>query len=152
MVKIVFVCLGNICRSPMAECIMADKIKKRGLQDKICVSSRATSDEEEGNSIYPSAQRILIKMGVPVINRRAIKLSKRDGDENDYLIAMETRNLVSMRRIVGDENMNKAKRLLDFCDNPKDIADPWWTGNFELTYDEINKGCECLLKHIEKSL
>lgn len=127
---------------------MSDKIKKCGLENMIALSSRATSSEEEGNPIYQPAQRKLREMGIPVLNRRATKLSKSDGDENDYIVAMETRNLFAIRRIVGDENMSKASRLLDFCDEPDDIADPWWSGNFDVAYDEIEKGCECLLAHI----
>ncbi len=145
--KIVFVCLGNICRSPMAECIMLDLLKKRGIND-ISVLSRATSYEEEGNPIYPPAQRKLREKGIEVLQRGATRLLRKEGDEADLILAAEDRNIIGIRRIVGDENMNKVHRLLDYTSNPRDIADPWWTGNFEITYNDILEGCEGLLKHL----
>ncbi len=148
--KIVFVCLGNICRSPMAECIMLDLLKRRGVNGGIEVISRATSNEEEGNPIYPPAQRKLREKGVEVLRRGATKLSKYDGDSADMILAMEERNIIGIRRIVGEDNMYKVKRLLDYTDNPHDIADPWWTGDFECTYQDILKGCNALIDNLTR--
>lgn len=148
MIKVMFVCLGNICRSPMAECVMADMIERRGLEKHIAVASSATSNEEEGNGIYPPAQRKLRAEGVHVLNHRATLLRKEDGKNFDYIICMEDRNVVNAVRILGDGH--NVCRLLDFTSNPRNIADPWWTGNFDITYDDIVEGCECLLDYIVK--
>lgn len=146
MIKVMFVCLGNICRSPMAECVMSHMLKKRGLDDVISVASSANSDEEEGNEIYPPAQRKLRAEGVPVLNHRATVLTKEDGKNYDYIVCMEWRNVVNATRILGDNH--NVCRLLDYSSNPRDIADPWWTGNFDITYDDIVEGCECLIEYI----
>lgn len=146
MIRVMFVCLGNICRSPMAECVMSDIVAKRGLQDKICVASSATSSEEIGNPIYPPVVRKLVEKHVPVLNHHARKLCAQDINCYDYFVGMEERNLVAMRRILaGDAPIS---RLLDFSSNPRDIADPWWTGNFDVTYDDIVEGCNALVEHI----
>lgn len=133
----------------MAECIMVDMLKDRGIND-IEVMSRATSNEEAGNPIYPPAQKKLREKGVAVINRCATKLTYQDAKNADLILAAEDRNIHAIRRIVGDENMHKVHRLLDFCDNPRDIADPWWTGDFEITYNDIVEGCDALLKVIQQ--
>lgn len=142
MVKIMFVCLGNICRSPMAECVMTSIIKDRGLEDKIEVASSATSYEELGNPIYPPARRKLQEKGVEVLSHRAIVLSRKDKDEYDLIVAMEERNVRAIERIIGQSE--KVHRLLDFTSSPRDIDDPWWTGDFETTYNQIVEGCNCL--------
>lgn len=147
MIKIMFVCLGNICRSPMAECVMSDMVKKRGLDGVIAVASSATSDEEYGNPVYPPARRKLLEKNIPVLNHRATTLKSSDGKMYDYIIGMEDRNIFATHRIVGD-SQSKICRLLDFSSHPRDIADPWWTGNFDTTYNDIVEGCECLIKHI----
>lgn len=148
MIKIMFVCLGNICRSPMAECVMSDMIAKRGLQNEISVYSSATSSEEIGNPIYPPAVKKLREESVPVLNHRATRLCSSDKNRYDYFVGMEERNLIAMRRILGEDA--KVCRLLDFAKNPRDIADPWWTGNFDVAYDDIVEGCGALLEHIIK--
>ena len=149
MVKIMFVCLGNICRSPMAECVMIKMIKDNNLQDCVSVASSATSFEEVGNPIYPPAQRKLREKGVEVLAHRAVRITPKDAKEYDYIVGMEERNVRAINQIVGDTG--KVYRLLDFSSNPRDIADPWWTGNFDVTYDDIVEGCECLLKYIENN-
>lgn len=149
MVKIMFVCLGNICRSPMAECVMSHMVKERGLNDSIVVSSSATSYEELGNPIYPPARRKLIEKGIEVLPHRAKVLACKDGAEYDLIVAMEERNVRAIERILGKND--KVHRLLDFTSCPRDIADPWWTDDFETTYKEIVEGCECLLDWIEKN-
>lgn len=144
-----FVCLGNICRSPMAECVMSKMIKDKRLDDRIKVASSATSFEETGNPIYPPAQRKLKEEGVEVLAHKARRITPHDAQEYDYIVAMEERNVRAIKQIVGDTG--NVYRLLDFSSNPRDIADPWWTGNFDVTYDDIVEGCECLLKYIEKN-
>lgn len=148
MYRILFVCLGNICRSPMAECVMADMIKKCGLSGKIEVASAATSSEEEGNPIYPPAQRKLREMGVPVLNHTATRLRRADYAEYDLILGMEKGNVQNILRIVGGDCEGKVKRLLDFSDNPRDIADPWWTGDFDRAYEDIREGCERLIDYL----
>ena len=150
MVKILFVCLGNICRSPMAERVMTDIVKKRGLQNEFVIASAATSYEEEGNPIYPPARRKLVEKGVEVLSHYATVLTRDDKDKYDLIVAMEERNLRAIYRIIGDSD--KVHRLLDFSPRPRDIADPWWTGDFETTYDDIAEGCECLLDYCVKNL
>lgn len=146
MIKVMFVCLGNICRSPMAECVASQMIKERGLQDKIKVASSATSFEEVGNQIYPPAARKLKEEGVEVLAHRAVRITPKDAKEFDYIVCAEERNVRAVKQIVGDAD--NVYRLLDFSTNPRDIADPWWTGNFDVTYDDVFDGCESLLNHI----
>lgn len=149
MIKIMFVCLGNICRSPMAECVMNDMLKKRGLDNAVRAFSSATSQEEIGNPVYPPAVRKLKEEGVPVIFHRATQLVREDKDRYDYFVGMETRNLTAMKRILGDGV--QVFRLLDFSASARDIADPWWTGNFDATYNDVKEGCEALVEHILKT-
>ena len=146
MIKVMFVCLGNICRSPMAECVMSKMIKDNNLQDCVSVASSATSFEEVGNPIYPPAVRKLKEEGVEVLAHRAVRITPKDAKEFDYIVCAEERNVRAVKQIVGDSG--NIYRLLDFSPNPRDIADPWWTGNFDVTYDDIKDGCECLLNHI----
>lgn len=149
MVKILFVCLGNICRSPMAECIMTDVVKKHGLQNEFRIASAATSCEEEGNPIYPPARRKLNEKGVEVLPHFATVLTRDDKNAYDLIIAMEERNVRAIYRIIGE--CDKVHRLLDFSSRPRDIADPWWTGDFETTYNDIVEGCDALLDYCVKS-
>lgn len=148
MIKILFVCLGNICRSPMAEFILKDMIQKRGLEGEIEVASAATSWEEIGNSIYPPAKRALIAHNVPYMERAATRITKQDYAAFDRIIAMERRNITAICRITGGDPEGKIRLLLDYTDCPGDIADPWYTGNFELTYQQITAGCLGLLEDL----
>ena len=143
MTRILFFCLGNICRSPMAEFIMKDQVEKRGLSGRYLIASAATSDEEEGNSLYPPARRTLDLHGIPHARHAARQLTPGDLREYDLLIGMEARNLQNARRLLGDSP--KYRRLLDYTASPRDIADPWYTGDFETTYREILEGCQALL-------
>lgn len=146
MTKILFVCLGNICRSTMAEFVMRDMVNKRGIGKQIVVSSAGTSDEEEGNPVHHGTKRKLASVGVPVDpNKRARQMTRDDYAKYDLLIGMEARNVNNMRRIAGGDPENKMRRLLDYSDRPRDIADPWYTGNFDVTYDDVVEGCEALL-------
>ncbi len=129
----------------MAECIMTDIVKKRGLLNEFGIASVATSCEEEGNPIYPPARRKLIEKGVEVLPHYATVLTREDKNAYDLIIAMEERNVRAICRIIGESD--KVHRLLDFSSRPRDIDDPWWTGDFETTYNDIVEGCECLLDY-----
>ena len=151
MIKICFVCLGNICRSPMAEFIMKDLIKKNNLENKIFIESRATSYEEIGNGIYPPAKRKLTEENILYDdNKVSIRLEKDDLQKYDYILGMETRNIINIEKIL-ETNDKKIKRLLDYSNNPRDIADPWYTGNFDKTYDDILEGCNFLIDFLTKN-
>ncbi len=148
MIKILFVCHGNICRSPMAEFVMKSKVASAGLTDKIYVESAATSTEELGNTVYPGTKRVLAKHGIDCAGKRARQMRKDDYDKFDYLIGMEYINTRNMTRIVGKDPENKICRLLDFTDAPGDIDDPWYHGDFDETYELVEKGCEALLQKL----
>lgn len=148
MIRVLFVCLGNICRSPMAECIFKQMIAKRGLTERFYINSAATSTEEWGNPIYPPARRKLQEMGVPVIDHRAVQMMAGDYARYDLLIGMDGNNLRAMRRIAGGDPDGKLHRLLDYTGAPGDVADPWYTDDFDAAYDDISRGCQALLDHL----
>ena len=141
--------VGNICRSPMAEYILKDMVRKNGLEDKFYIESAATSYEEIGNPVYPPARAELAKHGIGCRGHAARKLVKADFEEFDYLIAMEEYNLRNIRREFGEALAKKVSLLLDYTDMPGDIDDPWYTGSFDVTYNEIVMGCEGFLATIE---
>lgn len=147
MIKIMFVCLGNICRSPMAEFIFKNIVKQEHLSDKFYITSSATSSEEIGNGVHFGTIKKLNEMNVPVENRFAIKLVKEDYKKYDFIIGMEDYNIKNILRIVGKDTDNKVYKLLDFSKESRDIADPWYTGNFDKTYEDILEGCKCLLEY-----
>jgi len=146
--KILFVCLGNICRSPMAEFIFRDMVKERGLEDEIICASAATSNEEYGNPVHPGTRRKLQELGISCSGKTARTMTRQDYAEYDLLIGMETRNIQNMKRICGGDPKGKILRLLDYSGRPRDIADPWYTGNFDLTCQDILEGCDALLEHL----
>lgn len=148
MIKILFVCHGNICRSPMAEFILKDMVATRGMEAKFHIESAATSYEEIGNPVYPPARAELAKHGISCAGKTARKLVKSDFSEFDYLIAMEEYNLRNIRREFGAELSEQVKLLLDYTESPGDIADPWYTGSFDVTYREIVAGCEGFLERL----
>ena len=148
MIKIMFVCLGNICRSPMAEFILKDMVKKRGKAADFQIASSATSTEEYGNPLYPPAERKLSQEGIPTTYRSAVQLKKSDYEKYDYIIAMERRNIESIKRICGGDPDNKVSLLLSFAGRNDNIADPWYTGNFDAAFDDIVEGCEGFLQYI----
>ena len=148
MTNILFVCLGNICRSPMAEFVFRDMVQKRGLGERFSAASAATSTEELGNPVHPGTRRRLAREGISTRSKTAVQLQRRDYRKYDYLIGMEQRNLAGMLRILGGDPEGKVRRLLDFTDSPRDIADPWYTGDFDRTYDDILEGCSGLLEHL----
>lgn len=143
MARILFVCHGNICRSPMAESVMAYLVKEKGLTD-IAVDSAATSAEEIGNGVHPGTQRVLRAHGIPLIPHRARRLTWQDGEEFDLLIGMDAANLKNMARMV--RSSEKVHSLLDWSASPRDIADPWYTGDFETTFSDVWEGCTSLLE------
>ena len=150
MTKVLFVCLGNICRSPMAEYILKDMVKKKGIENRFYISSAATSYEEIGNDMHYGAKDKLDEMGIPYTKHKARRIEKQDYEKYDYIIGMEERNIQNIIRIVGNDKENKVYRLLDFSKNPRDIADPWYTGNFTVTYNDIVEGCTGFLNYLEK--
>ncbi len=150
MIKVMFVCLGNICRSPMAEFVLKDLVRKRGLEDNFYIESSATSSEETGNDVHYGTVRKLQLEGIPVEHRMARKLRKDDYEKFDYILAMESRNIPNILRIIEEDKDNKVCRLLDYSESPRDIADPYYTGNFDRTYDDILEGCITFLENVLK--
>lgn len=146
MYRITFVCLGNICRSPMAEFIFRKLADEGGMSDLFTVCSAATSREEEGNPVYPPAQRELLKHGITCTGKRAISLKKADFDKSDLFVCMDYANLRAMNRLFGSKE--KQALLLSFIDCPDEVADPWYTGDFERTYRDIEAGCRGLIKKL----
>ena len=150
--RIMFVCHGNICRSPMAECIMRSLIADAGKSECISVSSSATSTEEirggRGNPIYPPAKATLRANGIAVPDREAVQLKKSDYEKYDLFLCMDQNNLRNTLRIFGADPLSKVKKLMDYTAQPRDVADPWYTGNFEITYRDILQGCTALLQEI----
>ncbi|MDD6045417.1 MAG: low molecular weight phosphotyrosine protein phosphatase [Clostridia bacterium] len=146
MIKILFVCHGNICRSPMAEFVMKDMVKKEGLERMFHIESAATSAEEVGNPVYPPARRKLAEHGISCEGHSARQLRKADYDAFDMIIGMDSANVRNMRRICGRED--KIYMLLDYTDMPGSVADPWYTGDFEATWQDVERGCGGLLKSI----
>ena len=148
MIKILFICHGNICRSPMAEFVMKDLVQKAGLSHQIQVDSAATSSEEIGNSIHYGTRRKLQEKGIPFDDHRARRMTKHDYETYDLLIGMETMNIRNMLRITQGDPLHKISRILDHTPHPRDIDDPWYTGNFDITYEQIREGCEALLQKL----
>ncbi|MDL2206833.1 low molecular weight phosphotyrosine protein phosphatase [Eubacteriales bacterium OttesenSCG-928-N13] len=152
MKKIMFVCHGNICRSTMAEFVMKDLLRKEGLDKHWQVQSSATSTEEIGNDTHPGTRRALHAHGIPFERRHAVQMRKQDYAQFDRWIGMDGRNIQNMLRILGGDPDHKVMRLLDLTDHPRDIADPWYTGEFEQTYSDVLEGCEALLAQIREGL
>ena len=151
MINIMFVCHGNICRSPMAEFVLKDMVAKRKISHNFHIESSATSREEIGNDIHYGTKNKLKKVGIPFTPRRATQITKSDYDKYDFILCMDNNNIRNLFRIIPNDKDDKIKLLLDFSNNPRNIADPWYTGNFEDTYNDIIEGCEALLNYIEKN-
>ena len=151
MIKILFVCHGNICRSPMAEYVMKDLVKKAGKERAFRIASAATSAEELGNPVYPPARRILRQHGIDCAGKTARQICRADYDEYDLLIGMDQANLRNMRSLVGGDPSGKLRLLLDYTDHPGSVADPWYTGDFEATWMDVLEGCKGLLDALEQA-
>lgn len=148
MIKILFVCHGNICRSPMAEYVMKFLVNQKGLENNFYIDSAATSTEEIGNGVHYGTRNKLKAENIPVGNHRARQITIDDYNDFDYLIGMDSANIRNMKRILGEDTDNKIFKLLEFANLSDDIADPWYTGNFNLTYNDILKGCKSLLNRL----
>ena len=152
MIKILFVCHGNICRSPMSEFILKSLITARAITSDFYIGSAATSSEEIyggiGNPVYPPARQELSRHGISCEGKTARQVTKADYDRFDYLIVMEEYNIRNLMRIIGSDPEQKVHRLLDYTNHPADIDDPWYTGKFDLTYNEIVTGCEAFLTYL----
>lgn len=148
MKKIMFICHGNICRSPMAEFVMKDLVKKAGLEDEFVIASSAVSAEELGNHVYPPAKKVLEEHGISVGDKHAELLTRRDYDLYDLLIAMDTSNLRNIDRIIRSDPEGKVHLLMSYAGKSASVADPWYTGDFETAYNDIREGCEGLLRSL----
>ena len=146
--KILFVCHGNICRSPMAEFVMKDLLKQHRLSSRVEVASAATSREELYNPVHPGTRRKLAEAGISCAGKTAQLMTRQDYDEYDLLVCMDENNLRNMRRITGGDPEGKMVKLLSFCGESGDVADPWWTGNFDDTWRDVLRGCRALLQHL----
>ncbi len=146
MIKILFVCHGNICRSPMAEFVMKKLVTDAGLSDKFGIESAATSTEEIGNPVYPPAKRKLAEHGIACAGKTARQMNSGDYKKFDLLIGMDSANIRNMTRICGGDPENKIKLLLDYAGLNRDVADPWYTGDFDATWNDVTKGCRTLLE------
>ena len=148
MIKVLFVCHGNICRSPMAEFLMKDMVEKRGFSDRFYIESAATSTEEIGNPVHHGTVGILSRLGISCSKKRARLMSRVDYDRFDFLIGMDHYNIRNMNRICGGDPEGKISLLLSFAGEERDVADPWYTGDFNKTYDDIKRGLEAFLEKI----
>ena len=148
MIKLLFVCHGNICRSPMAEFVMKDLVQKAGLDGGFVIDSAATSTEEIGNPVYPPARRKLAEHGIGCAGHAARQMQRADYSRYDLLIGMDQENLYNMRRICGGDPEGKIHLLLDYTARPGSVADPWYTGDFERTWQDVLEGCRALLARL----
>ena len=148
MKKILFICHGNICRSPMAEFVMKKLVSEAGMADQFEIASAATSAEELGNSVYPPVRSLLARHGIDCTGKTARQLRKTDYEKFDYLVGMDSANFRNINRICGGDPEGKIHLLLDYTPCPGDVADPWYTRDFEATWRDVNEGCHGLLKQI----
>ena len=145
MIKVLFICHGNICRSPMAEFVLKDIVKKRGIGDEFEIASAATSTEEIGNPVYPPARRELAKHGISCSGKTARQVTWGDYVHYDLLLAMDNWNVRNLMRRVKNDPDGKVHLLMEYTDRPREVADPWYTGDFKETWDDVVEGCEGLL-------
>ena len=149
MMKILFVCHGNICRSPMAEFVMKKLVDDAGRKADFSIASAATSTEELGNPVYPPAKRMLAKHGIDCSGKTARQIRPRDYDEYDLIIGMDDANMRNMARAFGGDPKNKLHRLMDYTKRPGNVADPWYTGDFDVTWRDVYEGCSALLESLK---
>lgn len=148
MIHILFICHGNICRSPMAEFIMRDLVKKAGLDDRISVSSLAATRDEEGNDMYQPARRKLAREGIPFAPRQARLMTMEDYEQADLVIGMDEENRRDLMRLTGGDKVHKVHMLMEYTDRPGEVADPWFTGDFDTTFRDVLDGCRGVLGKI----
>ena len=146
MIKILFICHGNICRSTMAQFVFQHYVEEAGLSDRFEIDSAATSREEIGNGPHRGTVRKMNEVGIPVLPHRARQVTKEDYDYYDLLIIMDQENLWGIRRIIKDDPEEKIHLLLEYCGEERDVADPWYTGDFDATYRDVSRGCSALLE------
>ncbi|MDD7601883.1 MAG: low molecular weight phosphotyrosine protein phosphatase [Firmicutes bacterium] len=151
MINVLMICHGNICRSPMAEYVLKDMVRKQHLADRFCIASAATSREEIGNDVHRGTRRKLAEEGIACPPRHARQVTKADYADFDYLLIMDENNRRNLLRILGGDPEHKIHGMLDWSERPRDIADPWYTGNFDITYDDIVEGCETFLQHLKEN-
>lgn len=153
MIKVLFVCLGNICRSPMAQIVFENMVKELGVENNFEIDSAGTEGYNEmcGAGIYGGTKEVLRKNGVPFQEHYSRKIRKKDYDYYDYILTMDYENINDTEAIVGKDKDNKIKRLLDYTNNPRNIKDPWYTGNFDETYEDVVEGCKAFLEYLEMS-
>ncbi|MBR2754880.1 MAG: low molecular weight phosphotyrosine protein phosphatase [Lachnospiraceae bacterium] len=146
MIKILFICHGNICRSTMAQFVFQHMVNEANLSDQFEIESAATSREEIGNGPHRGTIRKMQEVGIPILPHRARQVTKQDYDHYDLLIIMDAENLWGIRRIIRDDPENKIHMLLEYTGEDRDVADPWYTGDFDTTYDDVSRGCRALLE------
>ena len=149
MISVLFVCHGNICRSPMAEFLFKDYLNKKGVLDKFYVDSKATSREEIGNPVHHGTRKVLDKYNIDYSHKRASQIDKYDYNKFDYIIAMDEYNMYNIERIFGKDVNNKVTLLLSYAGLSRDISDPWYTGNFEATYSDVVEGCKGFIEYLK---
>lgn len=140
--KILFVCHGNICRSPMAEFVMKDLVRQMGIEKQFEIASAATSREEIGNAVYPPARRKLAEHGISCDGKTSRQITMDDYRHYDYIIAMDQNNLRNLRKMLGEDVDDKISLLMDYTSHPADVADPWYTGDFDATWNDVVEGCK----------
>lgn len=151
MIKITFVCYGNICRSPMAEYLFRDLIKEKGVADAFDVKSAATSGEELGNPVYPPVKKILNRLGINCDDKRAERFTPADYSANDYIIVMDEQNARDVRRICGGDRLGKIRKLLSFAGESNDVSDPYWSRDFETTFCDVVRGVNGVYDYLIKN-
>ena len=151
MIKVLFTCHGNICRSTMAEFVFKKMTADLGLADEFCIQSAATSCEEIGNPIHSGTQKVLRRHGVPFDGHRAVQITQADYVKFDYILTLDKQNITNALRIFGGDPSGKVRCLLSYTEAERDIADPWYSGNFDITYDDIVNGCRGFLAYLREN-
>lgn len=150
MIKVLFICHGNICRSPMAEFVLKDMVQKEGIANEFYIASAATSTEEIGNPVHHGTRSKLAQVGISTTGKYAVQMKRSDYQEYDYIIGMDSWNYRNMLRIAGKDKEKKISLLLDYTEHPRDVADPWYTGDFEKTYEDVLAGCQGFLAFLRQ--
>ncbi len=151
MIKVLFICHGNICRSPMAEFMFKKMVADNYLEKDFYIASAAVSNEEHGNPVYPPARKKLLEHGIDTTGKKAVKISKEDYDKYDYILVMEEYNLSRIKKIIEKDSEKKIHLLMEYSNKPRDIADPWYTGDFDITYNDILEGLTGFLEYIKSN-